>query len=75
MQFDRFDICEAYFMFAMLFHEGQFSETYRIFGRLSNLGFKPSPMLKDPRDLTENAKAIYQRLVEKHCGIHSTCEA
>ena len=63
MYFDRFDICEAYYVFTMLWHEGQWSEEYAIFGRLKKLKFRPSPMLSDENDLTENGREIYGKLV------------
>lgn len=64
--FDRFDIAEAYYVFASLWHNGQDSQEYAIFGRLSRIGFKPSPMLGAPEDLEENAQEIYLDLVEKY---------
>jgi len=63
MYFDRFDICEAYFVYAMLYHEGQFSKEYAIFGRLERIGFRASPLLNDENDLNENAREIFERLV------------
>ena len=59
MWFDRFDICEAYYVFAMLHHGGQGSKEYEIFGRLNRMGFKPSPMLSGPEKLSENGLNIY----------------
>ena len=72
MYFDRFDICEAHFMFAMLFHGGMGCSIYAKFAQLERLQYRPSPSLSDPRDLTENAREIYRQLVVKHCGIKST---
>lgn len=72
MWFDRFDICEAHFMFASLFHAGQGCPIYGKFAQLERLRFRPSPCLSQPSDLEGNARAIYQALVEKHCGIKST---
>jgi hypothetical protein len=63
--FDRFDICEAYYCFAESYHGGQWSKEYRIFGRLDAIEFRPSPMLCVER-LSENAREIYDALVEKH---------
>jgi hypothetical protein len=34
MYFDRFDICEAHYMFAMLWHDGMWGEIYGKFGQL-----------------------------------------
>ncbi len=60
--FDRFDICEAYYMFATLWHGGQFTKEYAIFGRLHKIGFR-APMSIDLEKLTENGRAIYDDLV------------
>jgi len=62
MYWDRFDICEAFYLYAAHYHGGQWSKEYRIFGRLHNLGFKESPIL-GLDSLEENARAIYDRLV------------
>lgn len=51
-------------MFAMLNHRGQWSEEYKIFGRLNKIGFRPSPLLNDENDLNENAREIYDNLVD-----------
>ena len=59
--FDRFDICEAYYLFASHYHDGQWSETYKIFGRLNNIQFRPSPMLS-LKSLTKNSLRIYANL-------------
>lgn len=64
--FDRFDICEAYFMFAMLWHGGQSCPIYRIFGRLDRVGFRPSPLLCNEDDLSFNSRLIYDQLVANH---------
>lgn len=61
--FDRFDICEAYYLYAMLYHGGQWSKEYAIFGRLHNMGITPRPGLRDEDDLSENGRAIFNRLV------------
>jgi hypothetical protein len=72
MYFDRLDICTAHYLFAMLFHQGQFSEIYAKFGQLEKVRFKPSPLLSNPKQLNENAKEIYMNLVRKHIGVLST---
>ena len=72
MYFDRFDICAAHFMFAMLWHDGQWGEIYGKFGQLERIKFRPSPCLGEPKNLNENAREIYRQLVVKHCGIKST---
>jgi len=64
MYFDRFDICEAYFMYASLYHKGQWSKEYEIFGKLYNIEFEPSPLLSE-ETLTENGKEIFNNLIKK----------
>jgi hypothetical protein len=59
----RFDVAEAYYVFAMRHHRGQGSSEYRIFGRLQKMGFKPRPSLSAPKDLEPCAKRVYDRLV------------
>lgn len=63
MYFDRFDICEAYYLFLSHYHNGQSSSEYL---RLCNLQryFKPSPMLTHER-LSDNGKQIYATLEAK----------
>lgn len=70
--YNSFDICAAHHMFAMLWHGGQFSETYAKFGQLERLKFKPSPLWSAPKDLPENARLIYRDLVVKNCGLNRT---
>ncbi len=59
----RFDICEAYYLFAVQWHEGQGSKTYGILARLARIGFKARPSLRERVDLTEEGRDIYDRLV------------
>jgi hypothetical protein len=73
MYFDRFDICLAYWLFAVHFHVGQFSPEYAILGRLERMRFRPGFCQSDrPADLPENAREIYRRLVVRRFGIRST---
>ena len=60
--FDRFDVCEANYVFAMDYHRGQSSSEYAIFGRLERLRFKPLWDI-DRWKLTENGKRILTDLV------------
>ncbi len=62
---DRFDVLEAYYLFATLHHGGQGSPEYKIFGRLHKLGFKPRPSLRKPEDLTPEGRAVYDELVAR----------
>ena len=54
MYFDKFDICEAWYLALSECHSGQFSEEYK---RLVNMEayFKPSPILSVDR-LSENGR-------------------
>ena len=61
-EWNRFDICEAWFLFACDWHEGQGSDTYAIFGRLAHLRFTPSPILST-RSLTPNGRLILAELM------------
>lgn len=66
MHFDRFDICNAYYLFAILYHEGQSSKTYEIFGRLDRMGYNPSPLLSfDPIMLNDNEREIFDNLIKR----------
>lgn len=65
--FDRFDICDAYYLFACHWHRGQYSPEYRIFGRLKAIGYSPSFSVREGRSrgLSENARYILARLIRK----------
>ena len=66
MYFDRFDICEAHYLLAMLWHGGMGCSLYGKFAQLERIEFRPSPMLSGPEDLTENGREIYEQLLETH---------
>jgi len=59
--FDRFDICEAHYLYARLYGE------YETIGRLHNMGFSPGLSLRQHESpelaLTENGQAISYRLI------------
>jgi hypothetical protein len=59
--FDRFDICEAWYLFLAHTHGGQWSPEYARLCHLQSY-FTPSPMLTVER-LSDNARAIYDDLV------------
>jgi hypothetical protein len=63
MYFDRFDICEAYFLALSHCHGGQWSTEYARLCKLMRY-FKPSPFLSVD-SLTENARVIYDNACEK----------
>lgn len=60
---DRFDICEAWYVYAMLWHGGQGSALYAVFGQLSRMCFRIAPSIGGPENLSENGRAIYNDLV------------
>ncbi len=64
--FDRFDICEAYYLYARVYGE------YETTGRLHNMQFTPGLSLRTSDEpetaLTENGQAIYYALVSKREG-------
>ena len=55
--FDRFDICEAYYLALSHCHGGQWSREYERLCKLSSY-FRPSPFLS-VESLNENAREIY----------------
>ena len=64
--FNRIAICEAYYMYASLYHGGQGSKEYAYFSRLDKLGYKPGlgVQSQNPDRLDESAREVYDRLVE-----------
>ena len=63
MYYDKFDICEAYYLAFSHCHSGQWSIEYE---RLCRMGkyFKPSPMLC-VESLTDNGREIYHNASNK----------
>jgi len=59
------DTCEAYYVFASLWHTGQGSRVYRIFGRLARLNFEPRDSLS-LETLTDDGLEIYERCFEHY---------
>lgn len=66
--FNRLAILNAYYMFASLYHGGQYSKEYAYFARLDKLGYKPglSANSQDPDRLDEDSREVFDRLVEQH---------
>lgn len=64
LYFDRGDVCDAYYMFASLYHGGMGSKEYAIFTRLNRVHYKPAPSLS-VESLSENARAIFDGLIER----------
>ena len=62
--FDRFDVVEAWYIFLCQWHDGN-GEGWASYGRLSRLlqYFRPSRMLTDEDDLSENGRLIFDQLV------------
>ena len=63
MYWDRFDICEAWYLALSHCHSGQWSREYSRLSRMSRY-FKPAPGL-DVATLTENGRAIYDAACER----------
>lgn len=64
MYWDRFDICEAWYLALSHCHPGQWSSEYRRLCRLTRPGFfKPAPGLAVD-SLTENGRVIYDTACE-----------
>lgn len=62
--FDRFDICEAYYCYATLYHGGQWSAEYSIYSVFDRIRFNPRDSIThDPDELSENGRYIFDRLV------------
>lgn len=61
--FDRFDICEAHYLFLSEWHSGQWSDEYRRLCRMSRY-FRPSPILSH-KSLSENGRAILAALIRR----------
>ena len=57
MYFDRFDICEAYFLALSHCHGGQWSREYARLSKLMRY-FRPAPSLS-VENLSDNARVIY----------------
>ena len=62
--FDRFDICEAYYCYVTLHHNGQWSKEYLLHSVFDRLHFKcRDSVTHDPDKLSDNGRAIFDRLV------------
>jgi hypothetical protein len=65
--FDRFDICEAYAFYDMLWGPTEYG------AQLRRIGFRLSPIAR-LETLDENAKAIFGSLVRKHNRLYVAYE-
>jgi len=61
MYFDRFDIVNAYYHYFKDYHTGISSNEYL---RLSKIKSYYRPNHREGSEMTDNARAIYNRLVE-----------
>jgi len=66
--FDRFDICEAYWCYAVEHHDGQWSKEYALHSVFERIRFKPRPNLSSDT-LDENAREIFDQLVDGACDV------
>ena len=65
MYWDRFDICEAWYLALCHCHDGQWSDSYKRLCKLTRPGFfRPSPMLSVD-NLSENGREIYDNACKK----------
>lgn len=65
-RWDRFDICEAYYLYYSSYHSGMFSDEYMKLSKLLSY-FTPSPLLT-LESACENVKEIYGNLVARLQG-------
>jgi hypothetical protein len=63
---DRFDICDAFYVFGMLWHDGQNSKAYGYLSRLANMGYKPSLTTERCKLTSPGARAVYRELCRSH---------
>ena len=62
MQWNRFDICSAYYWFFTNYHEGQWSKEYKRLCKLT-IYFKMGPLHNSIEDENMNTQDIYNSLV------------
>lgn len=60
MEFNRFDIVEAHYLFLTQYHEGQWSKKYSRLSKITKY-FKPA---NSGINLTDNGLEIYNNLVK-----------
>ena len=64
MYFDRWDICEAYYCYAVEYMNGQNSAEMRMLSKLHGMGYKPSTT--GYHRLSSNGRDIYDSLVRRY---------
>lgn len=62
MQFDRYDIIEAWYWICVNWHGGQGSKLYARLSKISSY-YKPGATQREP--MTENGKDIYRAIEER----------
>lgn len=72
MYFNRYDVCEAYYLYAVNHNRGQSSKEYALHSVFGRIGFSPKLSL-DESNLTENGRAIYLNLVDGTVNIRDRC--
>lgn len=63
MYYDRYDICEAWWLYLSTYHAGMGSSLYARLSRLQR-AFSPRQSLHNESDLTPNGQAIYLNLLK-----------
>jgi hypothetical protein len=63
MYFNRYDICEAYYLYATFYHGGMGSKEYALFSTFDRIGWSPSLLLENEEHLTDNGREIFDHLV------------
>ena len=63
MYWDRFDILEAYYVYAMDYHGGQWSVEYALHSVFGRLRYKPRLFISDRTSMSENARSILASLL------------
>lgn len=66
MYWNRFDICEAWYLYASSYHKGQNSYLYKKLSQLVRVGFRPTKVGR--LELTDNGSEIYQSLADRKVG-------
>ncbi len=66
-RFNRFDICEAWYIFASDYHSGQGSYLFGKLYQLHKMGFRPAPFVREhqTRELDPNARDILANLIRR----------
>lgn len=74
MYFDRYDITDAYYLFFTHCYNGMGCWMYKRLCKMRKY-YKPSPLLNNEDDLTENGRAIYDTLVAEYMDLFENVKA